>query len=80
MASEGPSRPKKHVKQWAGMSPPHPLPIPNFERVHFPSYSLARRFQTRFMTSKLTNFFFVDLNDFEELVICSCNVKEMIAQ
>lgn len=32
------------------------------------------------MTHKLTDSFFVDLDDFEELLVCSSNVKEMLAQ
>lgn len=75
MANEGPSRPKRRVKQRAGKSPTHPSPVPEFERVHFPSPSLARIFQTHFIIRKLTNSFLVDLDDFEELVVCSSNVK-----
>lgn len=77
-AGEGPSRPRR--QQWAGRSPPHPPLIPDFKRVHFPFPTLARRFQTRFITRKLTDSFFVDLDDFEELLVCSSNVKEMLAQ
>ncbi|KAH9697929.1 hypothetical protein KPL71_023812 [Citrus sinensis] len=79
MANEGSSRPKRRVKQWAGWSPTRPPLVIEFEKVHFPSPSLARRFQTCFMTGKVTDSFFIDLVDFEELVVCSSNVKEMLA-
>ena len=32
------------------------------------------------MIRKLTDSFFLNLNDFEELVVCSNNVKEMLVQ
>ena len=32
------------------------------------------------MTRKLTDSFFLDLDNFEELVVCSSNVKEMLVQ
>lgn len=80
MANEGSSRPKRQVKQQAGRSPTHPPPVPEFERFTSLFPSLSRRLQTRFMARKLTDSFFVDLDDFEELVVCSSNVKEMLAQ
>ena len=76
MANEGPSRPERRVKQQAGRNPTRPSPVLEFEKVHFPSPSLARRFQTRFIMCKLTDSFFVILDDFEELVVYSSNVKE----
>ena len=48
MANKGPSRPKRWVKHRAGRSHIRPPPVHEFERVHFPFLSLARRFQTRF--------------------------------
>ena len=80
MVGEGPSRPKRRVKQRVSRSPPHPTPVPDFKRVYFPSPSLVKRLHSQFMIRKLTDSFFLNLNDFEELVVCSNNVKEMLVQ
>lgn len=44
----------------------------------FAYYSMIKPFQTCFMKHKVTYFYFVDLDDLEELVLCGSSIKELL--
>lgn len=64
-------------------SAPTKNPIPHretyeFERIHFPTGPLARHFQTRIIGCKVIDSYSMELDDFEELVVCNRSVKQML--
>ena len=62
---------------------PRRNPIPpqetfEFERIHFPTALMAKCFEDRFMTRKVIDSYYVDLEDFGELVVCGRSVRKML--
>ena len=64
------------------VAPPR-TPIPKrepseFERIHFPTNVLAKCFEDCFMGRQVLDPFYVYIEDFEELVVCSRSVRNML--
>ena len=64
-------------------STPSRNPIPlrkslEFERLHFPTVPLAKRFESRFMGRKIIDSYYVNLEDFKELIVCDRSVRDML--
>ena len=49
-----------------------------FERIHFPIPSLAKRFEVRFMGRKVLDSYYVDIEDFTTLIVCGRSVRDML--
>ncbi|KAH9686494.1 hypothetical protein KPL70_014367 [Citrus sinensis] len=70
-------------KEWRRKSVPPRNPIPpwevsEFSRIHFPTPSLAKRFEDRFDGRKVLDHFFVDIDDFRNLVVCGRSIRDML--
>lgn len=64
-------------------STPSGNPIPlressKFERLHFPTTPLAKPFKSRFMGRKVIDSYYVDLEDFKELIVCARSMRDML--
>ena len=63
-------------------NPPRNLTPPRetseFERIHFPIPSLAKRFEDCFMGRKVLDSYFVDIEDFRTLIVCGRSVRDML--
>ena len=62
---------------------PSKTPIPpwetsKFERIYFLIAPLAKRFKDRFMGRKVLDSYFVDIEDFRELIVCGKSVRNML--
>ncbi|KAH9668541.1 hypothetical protein KPL70_021452 [Citrus sinensis] len=53
-------------------------PLLRSRRIHFPTPSLAKRFKERFDSRKVLDSFFVDIDDFRNLVVCGRSVRDML--
>lgn len=63
------------------MPPRNPIPpqeVSEFVRIHFPTPSLAKRFEDRFDGRKVLDSFFVDIDDFRNLVVCGRSIRDML--
>ena len=63
------------------MPPRNPIPpreVSEFSRIHFPTPSLAKRFEDRFDGRKVLESFFVDIDDFRNLVVCGRSIRDML--
>ena len=63
------------------MPPRNPIPpreVSEFARIHFPTPSLAKRFEERFNGRKVLDSFFVDIDDFRNLVVCGRSIRDML--
>ncbi|KAH9724699.1 hypothetical protein KPL70_007586 [Citrus sinensis] len=61
--------------------PRNPIPpreVSEFARIHFPTPSLAKRFEDRFDSRKVLDSFFVDMDDFRNLVVCGRSIRDML--
>jgi len=61
--------------------PRNPIPpreVSEFARIHFPTPSLAKRFEERFDGRKVLDSFFVDIDDFHNLVVCGRSIRDML--
>ncbi|KAH9650254.1 hypothetical protein KPL70_026300 [Citrus sinensis] len=67
---------------WRKFVPPrNPIPpreVSEFSRIHFPTPSLAKRFKERFDGRKVLESFFVDIDDFRNLVVCGRSIRDML--
>ena len=59
-------------------NPIPPREVSEFERIHFPMPSLAKRFEDRFNDRKVLNSFYVELDDFSTLVACGRSIRDML--
>ena len=63
------------------MPPRNPIPpreVSEFARIHFPTPALAKRFEDRFDGRKVLDPFFVDIDDFRNLVVCGRSIRDML--
>ncbi|KAH9669926.1 hypothetical protein KPL70_021986 [Citrus sinensis] len=70
-------------KEWRRKSvPPRnlipPREVSEFARIHFPTHSLAKRFEERFDGRTVLDPFFVDIDDFRNLVVCGRIIRDML--
>ena len=59
----------------------NPIPpgaVSEFERIHFPIPSLAKRFEDSCNGRKMLDSFYVDIEDFRTLIICGRSVRNML--
>ncbi|KAH9685791.1 hypothetical protein KPL70_014095 [Citrus sinensis] len=59
-------------------NPIPPREVSEFARIHFPTPSLAKRFEERFDGRKVLDSFFVDIDDFRNLVVCGRSIRDML--
>ena len=55
-----------------------PRETSEFERIHFPTAPLAKRFESCFMDRKVIDSYYMDLEDFKELIVCGRSVRDML--
>lgn len=72
------SRAARKRKFIPSRNPIPPRKTSKFERIHFPTAPLAKRFETHFMGCKVIYSYYVNLDDFEELLVCGRSVKDML--
>ncbi|KAH9649211.1 hypothetical protein KPL70_025897 [Citrus sinensis] len=61
--------------------PRNPIPpreVSEFASIHFSTPSLAKRFEDRFDGQKVLDSFFVDIDDFRNLVVCGRSIRDML--
>lgn len=64
-------------------SAPDRNPIPPretsvFERIHFSTAPPAKRFESCFMDRKVIDSYYMELEDFKELIVCGRSVRDML--
>ena len=59
-------------------APKPPRETSKFERIHFLIPWLAKRFKDRFMGRKVLDSFYVDIEDFITLIVCSRSIRDML--
>lgn len=64
----------------ARRNPIPPKTISEFNRTHFPSLPMARPFHSWIMLHKVISSYFVDLDYFNQLLVCSSSVKKLLEQ
>ena len=72
------SRAVRRRKGVPGRNPILPWETSEFERIHFPTAPLAKRFESHFMRCKVIDVYYVDLKDFRELIVCGRSVRDML--
>lgn len=72
------SKAKAKRKSTAKRNLASPKEVLEFERTHFPTTPMIRHFQNYFMSHKVIDSYYVDLDDFKELVICGKSVNKML--
>ena len=55
-----------------------PRETSEFERIHFPTALMAKRFKDHFMGQKVIDSYYMNLKDFRELVVCGRSVRNML--
>lgn len=55
-----------------------PRETSEFERIHFPTALMAKRFEDRFMGRKVIDSYYTNLKDFRELVVYGKSVRNML--
>ena len=55
-----------------------PRAVSEFARIHFPTPSLAKRFEDCFNGRKVLDSFYVDIEDFRTLIVCGRSVRNML--
>ncbi|KAH9791791.1 homogentisate geranylgeranyltransferase [Citrus sinensis] len=59
-------------------NPIPPRAVSEFERIHFPIPSLAKRFEDRFNGRKVLDSYYVDIEDFRTLIVRGRSVRDML--
>lgn len=73
-----PSRTITRRKQATRNNPIPPKELSESERIHFSTTLMARCFQTYFMGHKVIDSYYVNLDDFEELVLYGKSIKDVL--
>ena len=73
-----PSRRTRTRKDTPQRNPIPPRAVSEFERIHFPTPSLAKRFEDRFNGRKVLDSFCVDIEDFRTLIVYVRSVRNML--
>lgn len=73
-----PSRRNPRRKSVPPRNPIPPREVSEFSRIHFPTPALAKRFEDRFDGRKVLDPFFVDIDDFRNLVVCGRSIRDML--
>ncbi|KAH9801181.1 hypothetical protein KPL71_000929 [Citrus sinensis] len=76
-----PFSPLLRSRRCKSVPPRNPIPpreVSKFARIHFPTPSLAKRFEDRFNSRKVLDSFFVDIDDFRNLVVCGRRIRDML--
>ena len=72
--------PRRNLRR-KSVPPRNPFPpreVFEFVRIHFPTPTLAKRFEERFDGRKVLDSFFVDIDDFRNLVVCGRSIRDML--
>ena len=75
------AEPSRRNPRRKSVPPRNPIPqreVSEFARIHFPTPSLAKRFEDRFNGRKVLDSFFVDIDDFSNLVVCGRRIRDML--
>ena len=72
------SRPTRRRKAAPTRNPISPRETSEFERIHFPIPSFAKRFEDRFMGRKVLDSYYDDIEDFRTLIVCGRSVRDML--
>ena len=56
-------------------NPIPPRETSEFERIHFLTAPMTKRFEDRFMGRKVLDSYYMDLEDFRELILCSKSLE-----
>ena len=59
-------------------NPISPREFTEFTSIHFPTPSLAKRFEDRFDGRKVLDSFFIDIDDFCNLIVCGRSIRDML--
>lgn len=52
----------------------------DFTQLYFPLAHMARRFESSFMCKSVTPSYFVDINEFKNIIICGRSVTGLLRQ
>ena len=76
------SRPRRaRAKQVAPSNPSSSRPLTqDFDNLHFPNGQLTQRFHEKFMGKPVTPSFYMDIDDFSDITICSRSLPQMLRQ
>ncbi|KAH9699241.1 hypothetical protein KPL71_024267 [Citrus sinensis] len=72
------SRRTRKRKATPSRTPIPPQETSEFEGIHFPTAPLAKRFEDRFIGRKVLDSYYVDIEDFKELIVCGRSVRNML--
>lgn len=72
------SRAVRRRKGVPSRNPILPQETSEFDRIHFTTTPLAKRFESHFMRRKVIDVYYVDLEDFRGLIVCGRSVRDML--
>ena len=72
------SRRTRKRKAASSRTPIPPRETSEFEKIHFPKALLTKHFEDRFMGRKVLDSYYVDIEDFRELIVCGRSVMNML--